>query len=78
MSVRVHESGENDAPAEIDFLCAMPLAEAFDIFARSDSVDFAFANQKRAIADDFEIAQGAAASRGGSAQGEKLRAASDK
>ena len=70
--MRIDESGENDASAEIEFLGATRLAQAFDVFARSDGVNFALANQERAIADNFEIAQFAAASRSGPAQGEKL------
>jgi hypothetical protein len=70
--MRIDESGENDASAEIEFLGATRLAKAFDVFARSHGVNFALANQERAIADDFKIAQFAAASRSGPAQGEKL------
>jgi len=75
--MRIDEPGENDASAEIEFLGATRLAKAFDVFARSHGVNFALANQERAVADDFEITQFAAASRSGPAQGEKLRAASD-
>jgi hypothetical protein len=72
MRVRINEAGENDASAEIYFLGATRVAQAFDVFARPDGVNFALANQERAVADDFEITQFAAASRSGSAQGEKL------
>jgi hypothetical protein len=72
MGVRINEPGKNDASAEIKFLGATRLAKAFDVFARSHGVNFALANQESAVADDFEIAQFAAASRSGPAQGEKL------
>jgi len=48
----------------------MSLAETLNAAARPDGVNFPGANEERTIADDFEIAKGASASRGGPAESE--------
>ena len=77
MRVRIDESGKDNAAPEIDFARAARFAEVFHAAARADGGDASVANQKRAIANDAQIAERVATARRGTAQSDKFGASGD-
>jgi hypothetical protein len=66
--VRIHKTRKDNAAVEIEFSCAASKRVARNFAASSDGDDAAFADEERAVADDAEIAEGAAAPGRGATQ----------
>src|SRR5262249_12896293 len=77
MCVRIDESGEHNAAAQVDLFRFRGVGLLFDFAARADRYDFSVANQNRAVWGNSELRKGIAAPRSTSAQREDLRCAGD-
>jgi hypothetical protein len=75
MSVRIHETGENHAPAEIEFFGAPDSAQALNATARANGCDAVVMNKQRTVANDAKIGEGAAAPGDSASQSKQLRTA---
>ncbi len=74
MCMRINKTGKNDLSAEVNFLCATRLRQAFDVAARANGGDAAIVYEECAILDNTRISERAATARRWSAERENLRA----
>jgi hypothetical protein len=75
--VRIDESGQDYAPAEIEFFGAARLRKLLDPAARPDGRDSVAPYENRAVADDSKLVKSAAPARNRAPQREKLRTPGD-
>src|SRR5690348_5083315 len=73
--MRIDEAGQENASAQVEFFGATSSAKPLDSSARPDGGDAVATDEDGPIANDFQVAQGGAATGNGTAQGEQLRAA---
>ena len=72
MGVRIDKSRQDDAAADVQFLCSAGFREGFYFCARSYGRDQAVAHEERAVFDDAEIGKRGAASRAAAAERQEL------
>jgi hypothetical protein len=72
MSVRIHETGENHAPAEIESFGAPRIAQPLDAAPWANGGDAVVTNKQRTIADDAKIGEIPAAPGDSAAQSKQL------